>query len=152
MGVLIEKKPNPAKELLSGYRTTLLRRNAIRSEIEESYDRATSCTVRLKPISVSGSAASYDRMADDVVRGMDARTRLEAQERKLTEELATALRLIEYAQYPERKTLLTLRYIRGMSWAEIENEMHYGKTQLHVIHGYALLDINRRLEHERNEP
>lgn len=144
-GVLIEKKPNPAKERLSGYRAILHRRDALREEIEESFVRATSCSVRLKPVTVSGSAASYDRIADDVLKGVDARARLEAEERKLSKKLAEILALIALVTDEQQKTVLTLRYVRGKPWGKIAEEIHYTKQHVLRLHGLALVEINKKM-------
>lgn len=37
-----------------------------------------------------------------------------------------------------QRNLLVERYIRGKKWEEIEESMHYQKTQLHRIHEKAL--------------
>lgn len=144
-GVLIEKKPNPAKERLSGYRAILHRRDELREEIEESFGRATSCSVRLKPVTVSGSAASYDRIADDVLKGVDARVRLEDKERELSEKLDEILALIDLVTDERQKTVLTLRYVRGKPWDKIAEEIHCEKRHVFRLHGLALVEINKKM-------
>lgn len=150
MGVLIERKPNPAKELLQSYRYLLKRRDALSREAEESFGRAVSCTVRMKPNKVSGGSASYDRMADDIVKAVDACGSLQENAAMLGKKLQTILAMIEAVPDERWRLVLTLRYIRGMSWDEIAREMHYERTQIFVFHGKALLDVNRRMEHDSN--
>lgn len=144
-GVLIENKPNPAKEMLSGYREMLRRRDELAEEIAESFGRATSCTVRLKPVTVSGGSASYDRIADDVLRNISARERLEAKERELSQKLSEILRLIDLVQDEQQKTVLTMRYIRGKPWGKIAEEIHCEKRHVFRLHGLALVEINKKL-------
>ena len=73
-----EKKPvDPLKKILYSYRATLAMRDECEAEIAESCERATGCTVRMKPYKASGGKASYDRMADDVLESVDGRARLE---------------------------------------------------------------------------
>lgn len=144
-GVLIEKKPNPAKERLSGYRSILCRRNELLEEIEESFGRATSCITRLKPVTVSGCPASYDRIADDVLSGVDARTRLEEKERELSEKLTEILALIDLVSDERQKRVLTMHYIRGKPWQKIADEIHCDKRHVFRLHGLALVEINKKL-------
>ena len=82
-----ERRPeNPAKTYLKRYRALLIQRDSLQRSINAAYERATSCTVRLKPISVSGGAGAYDRMAEDVARISDETAQLE--EAKAKTELA----------------------------------------------------------------
>ena len=54
---------NPAKKLLSRYRSMIRERDALQDEINASFGKATSCTTQLSPIKTGGSAA-YDRMGE----------------------------------------------------------------------------------------
>lgn len=137
-------KPNPAKEALNGYRWMLKRRDELANELAESYGRATSCTVRLKPQKTSGGNASYDRMADDVVQSVDTRERLKQKISELDRKLADIMTLIDLVNDERGRVLLTMRYIRGMRWEDIQREMKYSEKQTKRIHGYALLEINNR--------
>ena len=138
------KPLNLAKEALKEYRWKLKQRDELLREMDESYDRAISCTVRLKPYKSSGGSASYDRMADDIVRGVDTRDRLNAKIAELDAKLADILNMIDVANDERGRLVLTMRYVRGMRWEDIQNEMHYSEKQVKRIHGFALLDINKR--------
>ena len=135
---------NPAKEALKEYRWKLKQRDELLREMDESFDRAISCTVRLKPNKSFGGNASYDRMADDVVRIADSRERLNAKIADLDAKLAEILGMIDAVNDERGSLLLTMRYVRGMRWEDIQREMSYSEKQVKRIHGFALLDINKR--------
>lgn len=137
------KPLNLAKEALKEYRWKLKQRDELLREMDESYDRAISCTVRLKPYKSSGGSASYDRMADDIVRLSDTRDRLKAKIAELDAKLADILNMIDAANDERGRLILTMRYVRGMRWEDIQKEMHYSEKQVKRIHGFALLDINK---------
>ena len=138
------KTVNPAKEALKEYRWKLKQRDELLREMDESYDRAISCTVRLKPNKSFGAGASYDRMADDVVRIADTRERLKAKIAELDAKLADILKMIDAVNDERGRLILTMRYVRGMRGEDIQEEMNYCERQLKRFHGFALLDINRR--------
>ena len=79
---------NPAKTFLKRYRAMMQRRESLQRSIDEAYDRATSCTQKLKAVSVSGGNAAYDRMAEDVAKAADSTQQLKAVLRQIDRELA----------------------------------------------------------------
>lgn len=144
--VLIPKPENPAKKLLSDYRWIIKRRDALLDEINEHYERAYSCTVRLNPNKTSGGAATYDRMADDVCRAADAKDRLAFKVVELNAKIIQIMDYIEALTDERQKTVVTLRYVRGMTWEEIQHEMHFEETWVLVLHGRALKRINELMK------
>ena len=70
------RQDNPAKRYLRRYIGLRKYRDALRDELREHYSTATACTVRLKPIAVSGGKGAYDRMAEDVCQIVDTKARL----------------------------------------------------------------------------
>ena len=143
-----EKKypENPAKEALRRYIPMLTRRDALAQEIEDHYSRAYSCTVRLNPYRSSGGGAAYDRMAEDICRAADAKQQLAAKIAELNAAMQRVLALIDIPTDERQKTVLTLRYVNGLSWLDIQDRMGYERTQTLVLHGRALAAINRRLK------
>ncbi len=136
---------NPAKTYLRRYVWLKRQRDAIADEIRDHYASATRCTTRMNPIRSSGGTA-YDRMAEDVVRIADASARLEALERDIDRQLSEILDLIACITDERHKAVLTYRYIRGMSWEDIMEAMGYERTQIYVLHGYALKEANELLK------
>ena len=143
---LIRKQENPARAFLRRYRTMCIRQDALLRAIDEAHSRAISCTVRLKAIHVTGGSGAYDRMAEDVVRMVDAETQLWTKLQDLRVSLAEVLEAIDAVPDEAQKTVLTLRYINGMEWNDIQEYMHYERTQVYVIHGWALQAVKRWME------
>lgn len=136
---------NPAKTYLRRYVWLKRQREAIADEIRDHYASATRCTTRMNPIRSSGGTA-YDRMAEDVVRIADATARLEAVERDIDRQLEEILDLIREITDERQKAVLTYRYVRGMGWEDIMEAMGYERTQVYVLHGYALQEANKILK------
>ena len=91
-----DRKPeNPAKTFLKRYRALLIQRDSLQRSIDAAYERATSCTVRLKPISVSGGAGAYDRMAEDVARISDETAQLKAAKERTERALSEIMSAIQ---------------------------------------------------------
>ena len=143
---LIRKQENIARAFLRRYRTMCIRQDALLRAIDEAHDRAMACTVRLKSIHVSGGCGAYDRMAEDVVHMVDAETQLWTKLQDLRRSLAEVLEAIDAVHDEAQKTLLTLRYINGCDWHAIQDYMHYERTQVYVIHGWALQSVKHWLE------
>lgn len=141
---------NPAKRFLRGYRALLVRRDSLLREIERRRESATGTTVRLKEINVQGGGAS-DRMAEDVARIVDDETSLGDALQEIAKRLREILQAIESVPDEMQKTVLTLRYIEGLDWPDIQERISYERTQTLVIHGKALVHINRWIEKERTK-
>jgi DNA-directed RNA polymerase specialized sigma24 family protein len=48
-----------------------------------------------------------------------------------------------------QKTVLTLRYVEGRSWEDIQDMIGYERTQTLVIHGRALWAVKKWMEGEK---
>lgn len=149
MSQMKEKKPvDPLKKILYSYRATLAMRDECEAEIADSFERATSCTVRMKPYKASGGKASYDRMADDVLESVDGRARLEREIEKLNQELNKILDLIALADTRDQRQILIMRYVRGKPWKEIADwcQSEWGRAEgwAYVQHGLALKTIREK--------
>lgn len=140
-----DRVENPAKKFLQRYIWLRKRRDALCAEIREHYASATRCTVQLSPIR-TGGAGAYDHMAEEICRIVDTRDRLNDCVCRLDEQLREILSAIDSVSDERYKTVLQLRYINGYSWQRIENAMNYEATQVFVLHGRALLEINDWLE------
>ena len=136
---------NPAKRFLRGYRALLVRRDSLLREIERRRESATGTTVRLKEINVQ-SGGAYDRMAEDVARIVDDEESLGDALAEIARKLKEILQAIESVPDEMQKTVLTLRYIEGLDWPDIQERISYERTQTLVIHGKALVHINRWME------
>lgn len=139
------KPENPAKTFLRRYRSILRRAESLQRAIDEAYGRATSTSVRLKTISVQSSGA-YDSMAEDVVRAADATEQLRAELGRANAALGEILEAIASVPDEAQKTVLTLRYVEGRAWTDIQEAISYEKTQAYVLHGRGLWHVNQWLQ------
>ncbi len=137
---------NPAKTYLKRYRALLIQRDSLQRSIDAAYDRAYSCTQRIKPVHVQGGGGVYDRMAEDVARITDATEQLRDAKAKVDAALGEILTAINAVPDEMQKTVLILRYVEGLDWIKIQEEMQYERTQVFVIHGRALWHVRRWLE------
>jgi len=140
---------NAAKEYLRRYRMLVIRKASLEREIIALRDSLTGITAPIKD-AIQGSGG--DRMADTVARIADAESRISAIVGEIREQLNSILTAIEAVPDETQRTVLTLRYVEGLDWISIQEHMHYERTQIFVIHGRALVTVNKWLEGQgRNE-
>jgi DNA-directed RNA polymerase specialized sigma24 family protein len=145
--ITIRPAPNPAKAYLRRYRAMLARQESLRRSIEAAYDRAYSCTARIKPVTVSGGNGAYDRMAEDVAKIADETELLRETLNDVSAALADVLRAIEAVPDEMQKTVLTLRYVEGLDWISIAEKIGYEISNTYILHGRALWNVRRWIEH-----
>ena len=149
-GVLIPKPENPAKTYLRRYRALDARQESLQRAIDAAYDRAYSCTARLKPVTVTGGSWAYDRMAEDVAKIADETEQLKAERDKVSAALEEILQAIDAVSDEEQKTVLTLRYIEGLEWEEIcrrlIRQLHCSERKIFKLHGRALWNVFKWME------
>ena len=137
---------NPAKTYLRRYRALVIQRDSLQRSIDAAYDRAYSCTQRIKPVHVQGGGGVNDRMAEDVARITDATEQLRDAKAKVDAALGEILTAINAVPDEMQKTVLILRYVEGLDWRAIQEAVNYEETQIFVIHGRALWHVRRWLE------
>ena len=141
------KKPeNPAKTFLRRYIGLCGRVDALQRAIDQAMERAYNTGVTLKEIKVLSSPAEHDPMAKDVCQAVDACELLYEHKARAEAALREILEAIDSVPDERQKQILTLRYVLGDSFDKIQEIMHYEKTQMFVIHGRALIEINRWLQ------
>ena len=136
---------NPAKRFLRGYRALLLRRESLLREIERLRESLTGITAPLKDDPVQGSGAA-DRMADTVARIVDAEEALNPALTEINDRIREILAAIDSVPDEMEKTVLTLRYIEGLDWITISERIAYEISNTYIIHGRALVEVNRWLK------
>jgi DNA-directed RNA polymerase specialized sigma24 family protein len=99
----------------------------------------------LKEIKVLSSPAEHDPMARDIVNAIDSCEVLYKYKAEAETALREILSAIDSLTDERQKEILTMRYIAGMPFREIQEKIHYEATQMYVIHGRALIGINRWL-------
>jgi DNA-directed RNA polymerase specialized sigma24 family protein len=137
------KQENPAKVFLRRYKSLCGRVDALQRAIDEALARATNTGITLKEIKVLSSPAEHDPMARDVCNAVDACEILYRYKAEAETALREILAAINSLKDERQKELLTRRYITGEGFPEICEAMHYERTQVFVIHGRALIEINK---------
>lgn len=144
------KHINHAKAFLRRYTALSGRVDALQRAINTALERATNTSIMLKEIKVLSSSAIHDTMAEDVVSVVDACVLLYQYKAEAENALREILEAVESLKDEQQKQLLTLRYINGDSFQEIQKKMHYAEAQPYVIHGRALLEINKWMKGRAN--
>ena len=143
---MIKRKENPAKAFLRRYIGLCGRVDALDRAIRQAMERATNTGITLKEIKVLSSPAEHDPMARDIASAIDASEILYQKKAEAEAALREILAAIDSLKDEQQKELLTRRYVSGDGFPEIMSAMHYEKTQVFVIHGRALVEINKWLE------
>lgn len=145
-----QHRDNPAKAFLRRYTGLCGRVDALDRAINQAMERATNTALTLKEIKVLSSPAEHDPMAEDIVSAVDACEILYRFKAEAEAALREILCAIDSLTDERQKELITLRYVNGESFDRINELMHYEKTQVFVIHGRALIEINKWLEGRAN--
>jgi DNA-directed RNA polymerase specialized sigma24 family protein len=140
------KQENPAKAFLRRYRAICGRIDALQKAIDEAMERALNTGVTLKEIKVLSSPAEHDPMARDICNAVDACEVLYIEKSKAGEALREILNAIDSVTDERQKEILIRRYVTGEGFQEICEGMNYERTQVFVIHGRALIEVNKWLE------
>jgi DNA-directed RNA polymerase specialized sigma subunit len=135
---------NPVKRYLMEYRVLVSRRDALLAELEHLREAATRATGRMAAVRLSGTP-NHGGNEDAILRVVDGEARLRTVIDHVCEALVVRLSVIELLADERHKTLLTLRYVRGLSWEQIGYEMHYERTQVFEIHGQALREAQEAM-------
>lgn len=142
----MRKPENPGKAFLRRYKALTGRVDALQRAIDRALERATDTSVALKEIKVLSSPSVPDPMASGVVIAVDACQILYEYKAKAEQALTNILDAIDSLEDERQKELLTMRYICGDSFVKIMAKMGYAEAQTYVIHGKALIGINRWME------
>lgn len=143
---MIRKKDNPAKTFLRRYIALSGRVDALSHAIDQAMERALNTGVSLKEVKVLSSPAEYDPMARDVVNAVDTCEILYRYKGEAEAALRDILSAIDSLADERQKEILTMRYVAGMGFQDIQEKIHYEKTQMYIIHGRALVEINKWLD------
>ena len=139
------KQENPAKTFLRRYKAICGRVDALQRAIDEAKQRAMNTGITLKEVKVLSSPAEHDPMARDVCSAVDACEVLYEEKAKAEAALREILSAIGSLADERQKEILTRRYINGDGFAKIIDDMHYSEARVYVIHGRALVEVNRWL-------
>jgi DNA-directed RNA polymerase specialized sigma24 family protein len=142
---MIRRKDNPAKVFLRRYIALSGRVDALSLAISQAMERALNTGISLKEVKVLSSPAEHDPMARDVVNAIDSCEVMYKYKAEAETALREILSAIDSLTDERQKEILTMRYIAGLPFREIQEKIHYEATQMYVIHGRALIGINRWL-------
>lgn len=142
---MIRRKDNPAKVFLRRYIALSGRVDALCIAISQAMEMALNTGISMKEVKVLSSPAEHDPMARDVVNAIDSCEVLYKYKAEAETALREILSAIDSLTDERQKEILTMRYIAGMPFREIQEKIHYEATQMYVIHGRALIGINRWL-------
>lgn len=140
------KQENPAKVFLRRYRSICGRVDTLQRAIDDAMQRAFNTGVTLKEVKVKSSPAEHDPMARDVCNAVDACAILYERKAEAEQALREILDVIDSLADERQKEVLTRRYVTGESFTDICEGMHYEKTQVFVMHGRALIQVNKWME------
>ena len=142
----MKRAENPAKVFLRRYTNLCGRVDALQKAIDAAMERAFNTGVTLKEGKVLSSPAVADPMAENVCGAVDACAALYEYKGQAVMALREILYAIDSLKDERQKEILTRRYVNGESFPEIMEKIGYEKTQIYVLHGRALMEINRWLE------
>lgn len=134
---------NPAKTFLKRYRAALKRMDSLTRAINEARERATNITMRLKENPVQNGNAAYDSMAEDVSKIIDAENQLFEQWLSAGKILQEVMAAINSVPDEMQKTVLTMRYVEGLNWIKISENIGYEISNTYVLHGRGLVYVNK---------
>lgn len=130
------------KQFLWGYRDSLRRIERIKAEMEELRAMKTSMA------SGGGSGCGRKGYKNDLSGRMARLDALEADKKKelchmmeIHERIERAINSLENEQ---ERDVLFYRYIKGLTWLEIAEQMGYTERQAHRFHGKALAHLDLR--------
>ena len=136
---------NPAKAYLQRYRAARARYASLCREINDLRESLTGTTVQLKQDVVTGSGAS-DRLGATVARIVDMESEISGEAAAVAEILSEVLTAIRAVQDETQRAVLTMRYIEGLNWQKIAENIHYEISNTYILHGRALSAVNRWME------
>lgn len=133
-------EPNPAKRYLMEYQSLVKRRDALLDELDRLHDANQRATSRLTATRLSGTGG-HGSFEDGAIRVVDAEGALNAVILNIDCCLAERLGVIDRVPDMQQRLVLTLRYIKGMSWEDIAKEIFRTESLVFEIHGHALQAI-----------
>lgn len=140
---------NQAKTFLMQYRALSIQLDSIRREVQRKRDSLTSITVQLKPDVVKGSGVS-DRMAEAIAQIVDAEAQFAEIVGQITKTQREIMEAIKSVENETQKAVLMLRYVEGLDWISIQERIGYERTQTLVLHGRALIAVNKWMEGKKD--
>ena len=125
------------KEFLSRYLEILAEEKDIREEIAYWESKAQKVTASWSAVPSGGKGS--DKVQTGAIKVAELRESLMDKINQLASVRIEIERAIGTVQDDTQRRLLRLRYIKGIGFNKIAEEMNYGERQIQRIHGKALL-------------
>ena len=126
--------------------TNLQRRIKEKEDLARHYhEMAMRTTSNMGDIRASGSG-SGSKVEKNGNAYMDIENEIKRNAARLRDKITMTMELIEGVGTPERKELLELRYLCGLTWEGVGQRMRYDKRQSQRIHKRALEDVQRQMD------
>ena len=135
---------NPAKTFLKQYTALQAQYDSIQRDMAARRECLTSITAPIGGDAVQSSAS--DRMASVIASIIDSEVDLAETAREIERSLKEILAAIASVPDAVQRTVLTLRYIEGLDWIKVAERVNYENSNTYIIHGRALVEINKWLE------
>ena len=134
-----------AKTLFASLRDKARKAEFARMQLEELQTAAAKCTpvMHLAP---SGGGGESRTLENNVIRIEEAERRLQSIVDDYEATKAHIQNLICALDDAVQQSLLQQRYINGLTWPELEKEMHYSDTYLRRLNKTALTQIDSYLK------
>lgn len=135
------------REILDQARSSIKRIQTLNSRIDFYRAAAERATSSYEAVRVSGTGGR-SRVEDNAVKLMDVQSALADELDRSKETLRQAEYLVTrvYGKYYD---VLNARYLERMSWADIADKLKYDIRWVHRLHGYALLELGKRVFEEQ---
>lgn len=107
-------------------------------ELEQWKSRAAKVT---RAFSGAPGGSSSDPMPECVGKIMELEEALNRQIDQMVDQRKIIEKAIGAVPQTLQREVLSLRYIKGESWEEIGEKLHYGVQHVHRLHGWALKTV-----------
>ncbi len=125
---------------LSRYRILSRKIDDLAEELEQWRTRATKITPTLSQ--EPRGAGNGDKLQSSVVKICELEEELDQKIRVLLLQRDEIVAVLDSLPEDTLRQLMRYRYIKGMTWDEIAEEMYYSRMQVCRLHGRALNKIN----------
>ena len=119
-------------------------------QIEILHAQATKITVVLSNTPKVESSEEQDKLAATVAKIVDLKKALREELDEYISLKAEAIRLINSMPDSRHRLVLMHRYINGQTWEQIAVCMHYTYQWVHCLHGKALREFEKVMEHDKS--
>lgn len=141
-------RDNPGKVFLMQYRALKRRIDALQRAIEDAIEGAMVTGISYGE-KVQSSPREHDPTASKVAKALDDAGMLYEYKTRASRSLREILDAIESLSDERQKEILTRRYINGETFPDIAKNMHYSEPTIYILHGRALMEINKYLDEKK---